>query len=324
MWSAVLPHFTSDYYRSCYFSRCLIRYVLNADANIETFSRSLKIFVFYFCNPLQENESPYFCAMLELQEQALLGEWYHYVLLVTTGFVVGFINTVAGGGSLLSLPVLIFLGLPPSVANGTNRVAIVIQAALAVVGFKSKGVSTAPFNIYLGFAAFFGAIIGAYIAVDIDGETFNKILAGIMVAVVLLIIFKPKMKLAEMQERVTGKYLWIGIAVFFLFGIYGGFINAGLGFIIILFLHYVNQMTLVRSNATKVAVVFIYTLAALAVFILNDKVNWKVGLILAIGNGSGAFIASRVSVDKGDGFIKLFIVIMVLIMAVKLWFFNLT
>ncbi|QCX00110.1 sulfite exporter TauE/SafE family protein [Aggregatimonas sangjinii] len=250
-------------------------------------------------------------------------EWYHYVILVVTGFAVGFINTVAGGGSLLSLPVLIFLGLPPGVANGTNRVAIVIQTALATAGFKSKGVSTAPFNIYLGIAAFFGAIIGAYIAVDVKGETFNRILSGIMVAVVLIIIFKPKMKLEELQERITGKYLWVGMAAFFLFGIYGGFINAGLGFIIILFLHYINHMTLVRSNATKVAVVFIYTLAALTVFVVNDKVDWEVGLILAIGNGSGAWLASRVSVNKGDGFIKTFLIVMVLIMAVKLWFFDL-
>jgi len=260
--------------------------------------------------------------MQELQHPELFWEWYHFVLLIGTGFAVGFINTVAGGGSLLSLPVLIFLGLPPAVANGTNRVAIVIQAALAVAGFKSKGVSTAPFNIYLGIAALFGAIIGAKIAVDINEETFNKVLAGIMIAVVLIILFKPKMKIAEMQERITGKYLWLGIAAFFLFGIYGGFINAGLGFIIILFLHYINHMTLVRSNATKVAVVLIYTLAALAVFVFNDKVNWKVGLILAIGNGSGAFIASRVSVDKGDGFIKTFLVVVVLCMAVKLMFFN--
>jgi len=249
-----------------------------------------------------------------------MNEWYHYVLLISTGFAVGFINTVAGGGSLLSLPVLIFLGLPPSVANGTNRVAIVIQAAMATAGFKSKGVSTAPFNMYLGIAALFGAIIGAYIAVDIKGDTFNKILAFIMIAVVLIIIFKPKMKIFDIQERLTGKHLWIAIVAFFFFGIYGGFINAGLGFIMILFLHYVNRMTLVRSNATKVAVVLTYTIAALAVFIFNDKVNWKVGLILAIGNGSGAWVASRVSVDKGDGFIKTFLVIMVSLMAIKLLF----
>lgn len=248
-------------------------------------------------------------------------EWYHYPVLVVVGFAVGFINTVAGGGSLLSLPVLIFLGLPSSVANGTNRVAIVIQTALATAGFKSKGVSTAPFNIYLGISALIGAIIGANIAVDIKGETFNKILAIIMILVVLIIIFKPKINLDEMQERITGKYLWIGVIAFFFFGIYGGFINAGLGFIIILFLHYINHMTLVRSNATKVAVVFIYTLSALTVFIMNDKVIWKVGLIMAIGNAAGAWVASRFSVDKGDGFIKTFLIIMVVAMSIKLWFF---
>lgn len=249
-------------------------------------------------------------------------EWYHYLLLVGVGFLVGFINTVAGGASLISLPILIFLGLPPAVANGTNRVAIVLQTAIAVAGFKSKGVSTFPFNIYLGISALVGSVIGAYIAVDIKGETFNRILAIIMVAVVLIIIFKPRVNVAELEERITGKYLWIGMLAFFFIGIYGGFINAGIGFIIILFLHYVNRLSLVRTNATKVAVVFIYTLAALVVFALNDKVIWKVGLVLALGNGLGAWFSSRISVDKGDGYIKIFLVGMVLVMAVKLWFFT--
>jgi len=152
-------------------------------------------------------------------------EWYHYPFLVVVGFAVGFINTVAGGGSLLSLPVLIFLGLPPAVANGTNRVAIIVQTAMATAGFKSKGVSTFPFNVYLGISALVGAIIGARIAVDVDGEAFNRILAIVMLSVVLIIIFKPKIKVTDLQERLSGKYLWLGIIVFFFFGIYGGFIN---------------------------------------------------------------------------------------------------
>lgn len=248
-------------------------------------------------------------------------EWYHYPLLVVVGFAVGFINTIAGGGSLLSLPVLIFLGLPPSVANGTNRVAIVIQTASAVAGFKSKGVSTFPFNAYLGISALLGAIIGANIAVDVDGALFNRILAIIMVTVILIIVFKPKTSALHAMERRSGKHLWIGIIAFFFFGIYGGFINAGLGFVIILFLHFVNHMTLVRANATKVAVVFIYMLSALVVFAINDKVDWIVGLVLAIGNAAGAWVSSRYSVKKGDRFIKAFIVVMVAVMAVKLWFF---
>lgn len=248
--------------------------------------------------------------------------WYHYLLLVVVGFIVGFINTVAGGASLISLPVLIFLGLPPSVANGTNRVAIVIQTAIGVAGYKSKGVATFPFNLYLGISALIGAIIGAYIAVDIRGETFNRILAIVMIAVVAIIIFKPKISTEDLLERTTGKHLWIGIIAFFFFGIYGGFINAGIGFVILLFLHFFNKMNLVRANATKVAVVFTYTLAALAVFIANDKVLWEVGLVLAIGNGAGAWFSSRIAVKKGDGFIKTFLIIMVIVMAVKLWFFT--
>ena len=250
-----------------------------------------------------------------------MDEWYHYILLIVVGFAVGFINTIAGGGTLLSLPVLIFLGLPPNVANGTNRVAIIIQTAFATAGFKSKGVTTFPFNAYLGASALLGAIIGARIAVDIDGAVFNKILAVIMIAVVLIVFFKPEINLKDVNERLTGKYLWLGMLAFFIFGIYGGFINAGIGFIIILFLHFFNHMSLVRANATKVAVVCIYTLSALVVFILNDKVNWIIGFVLAIGNASGAWIASRVSVSKGDGFIKTFLLVVVGIMAIKLWFF---
>ncbi|MBT8237626.1 MAG: sulfite exporter TauE/SafE family protein [Croceitalea sp.] len=249
-------------------------------------------------------------------------EWYFNVLLVVVGFVVGFINTIAGGASLISLPILIFLGLPPSVANGTNRVAIVVQTAMGTAGFKSKGVSTYPFNVYLGISALIGAIIGSNIAVDIKGETFNRILAIIMIAVVFIIIFKPKINIKNLQERLTGKYLWLGILVFFLVGIYGGFINAGIGFVIIFYLHFVHRMNLVRVNATKVAVVLMYTLAALLVFVWNDKVNWLVGFTLALGQGLGAWIASRVSVNKGDGFIKSFMIVMVVAMAIKLWFFT--
>ncbi|MBC2840420.1 sulfite exporter TauE/SafE family protein [Robiginitalea sp. SC105] len=248
--------------------------------------------------------------------------WYHYLLLVVVGFTVGFINTVAGGASLISLPVLIWLGLPPAVANGTNRVAIVLQTAMATAGFRSKGVSTFPFNIYLGISAVAGSLIGAYIAVDISGELFNRILAIIMVAVVLVIAFKPGIRAGDLEERLTGKYLWAGCLAFFFIGIYGGFINAGVGFIIILFLHYFHRMNLVRVNATKVAVVCIYTVAALVVFILNDKVVWKVGLVLALGNMLGAWVSSRFSVRQGDGYIKGFLIAMVLVMAVKLWFFT--
>jgi|TARA_B110000483_G_scaffold168691_1_gene199443 uncharacterized membrane protein YfcA len=244
-----------------------------------------------------------------------------YGLLIIVGMLAGVINTLAGGGSLLTLPVLIFMGLPPNVANATNRIGIAFQALIGTAGYRSKGVSNFPFNIYLGISALIGSLIGAQIAVDIKGETFNKLLAIIMLFVVAVIVFKPKASSLQLPERLTGKYLFYAIIGFFFIGIYGGFINAGIGFVIILFLNNVNRLSLIKTNATKVSLVFIYTCGALALFAYNGKVDWSTGFVLAIGTSIGAWWSSRWSVDKGEGVIKIVMVIMVSLMSIKLWFF---
>ena len=241
--------------------------------------------------------------------------------LILVGFIAGSINTIAGGGSLLTLPVLIFLGLPPNVANGTNRIAILFQNLSNTAGFKSKGISVFPFSIYAGISALLGSILGAQIAVDIKGEVFNKILAVIMVLVVAYMVFKPKQAITENIEKVKGKHLWLSTILFFFVGIYGGFIQAGVGFIILLLLSSVNKFSLVKSNAVKVFVVLIYTIAAVVVFAYNGKINWQMGLVLAVGNASGGWFASRWSVKKGDTLVKKFLIVMVIAMAIKLWFF---
>jgi uncharacterized membrane protein YfcA len=219
---------------------------------------------------------------------------WHYPVLILAGFVAGFINTMAGGGSLITLPLLIFIGLPSAVANGTNRIAIFMSAFSANAGFISK---------------------------DIKGDLFNKILAVIMIVVVLLIVFKPKIDSTEILERLTGKHLYISMIAFFFIGIYGGFINAGIGFVIMLFLHYYNKLNLVKVNATKVVIVLIYTTGAIVTFAMADKINWIYGLVLASGNFLGGWVSSRWSVKRGEKAIKAFLVVMVVLMSVKLWFF---
>ena len=242
-------------------------------------------------------------------------------LLIVTGLVAGFINTVAGGGSLLSLPILIFMGLPPAVANASNRVAIFSQNIFGVLGFRSKGVSAYPYSLYLGISAFFGAILGAKISVNLDDELFNRIIAVIMVLVVFAIVFGKKGSGRVEDERMDRKSVIAGIVAFFFVGIYGGFIQAGVGFIIMAALTGINRFTLVKTNSAKVLVVFIYTLSSLGVFILEGVIDWKYGLTLAVGNSAGAWIASRWSVKKGDKWIKRFLVVMVIALALKLWFF---
>lgn len=246
---------------------------------------------------------------------------FDILVLIAAGLFAGFVNTMAGGGSLLTLPLLIFLGLPPATANGTNRIAIFVSTSSATLGFRSKNISSFPFSIYLGITAFLGALIGARIAVEIDGLLFNKILAIIMIVVVVLMVFKPNYKSELLEPKTTGKTLIWSMVAFFFIGIYGGFINAGIGFIIMLFLNFVNKLDLVRVNATKVALVLIYTTGALATFILSGHINLKYGIALALGNAAGAFFASRYSVRKGEGVIKIVMIVMVIAMSVKLWFF---
>ena len=241
------------------------------------------------------------------------------IILALVGFFAGIINTIAGGGSLLTLPMLIFMGLPPAVANGTNRIGIFIQSITSVAGFKSKGIKPSILSVYLGISALIGSLIGAKIAIDIKGETFNRILAIIMLIVVLFMVFKPKVDLANIAERTQGKYKLLSIVVFFIIGIYGGFIQAGVGIFILLALTSINRLNLVSSNAVKALVVFIYTIGALAIFALNDQIDYVYGLVLALGNASGGWIGSRWSVKKGDGIVKVFLVVMVIAMAIKLW-----
>ncbi|MBL6448174.1 sulfite exporter TauE/SafE family protein [Fulvivirga sp. 29W222] len=244
-----------------------------------------------------------------------------FILLISTGLVAGFINTVAGGGSLLSLPVLIFMGLPPAVANASNRVAIFSQNIFGVLGFKSKGVSAYPYSLYLGISAFFGAIIGAKISVNLDDDLFNKIIAIIMVLVVIVTVFSKKTVVGASLEKTDIKSTVIGIIVFFFVGIYGGFIQAGVGFLIMAALSSINKFTLVKTNSAKVLIVFIYTLSSLGVFIMEGVIDWYYGLTLAIGNSAGAWIGSRWSVRTGDRWIKRFLVVMVIALSIKLWFF---
>jgi uncharacterized membrane protein YfcA len=168
-----------------------------------------------------------------------------------------------------------------------------------------------------------GAVIGAKIAVDIPGELFNRILAIVLIIAVLYPLLGHRLKTGEIpEERMSMKYQILGIISFFFIGIYGGFIQAGVGFIIISALTLINRFSLVKTNAAKVFVVMIYTMSALLVFIMEGKIDWMFGIVLAIGNSTGSWTASRLAVKKGDNWIKVFIIVTVIALAIKLWFFD--
>lgn len=244
-------------------------------------------------------------------------------IVIVAGIVAGFVNTVGGGGSLISLPVLIFMGLPSAVANGTNRIALMVQSLVAIGYFRQKGFFYPKLSIYLAIPAVFGSIVGAKFAIALTDEMFNTILAVVMIVVTILIIWRPEKKfLKTKQEEEEGNYsrnrmAMAGLA-FFGVGFYGGFIQAGVGFIIIAALALITGMSLVKINSLKVFVTAVYILASLLVFVYSGKVDWLLGIALAAGNAVGAYLGSVFTVHKGDKWIRVFLVVSVLILSGKL------
>ena len=235
-------------------------------------------------------------------------------LILVTGVVAGFMNTLGGGGSLLTLPMLIFLGSPAAVANGTNRIALMVQNIVGVSNFRRKGFFYPKLGIILAIPAVFGSLLGARFAISVPEELFQKILAVIMIVVLILILTRPEKKfLKEIEgENLSTARLVVSIFVFFGVGLYGGFINAGVGFVIIVALTLITGMSLVKINSLKLFIVLIYISSSLVVFIIHGKVDWILGLTLAIGNALGAYLGSNFAVSKGDKWIRVFIVIAIL------------
>lgn len=244
-------------------------------------------------------------------------EWYLYPAVVAAGFACGFINTLAGSGSLITLPLLIFLGLPATVANGTNRVAILLQNIVGVSSFRQQKVLDLRGGLLLAIPAVVGALVGAQIAVALDEETMRRVIGILMVIMLIVILVRPKRWL-EGHGGETSHPGWFTLAVFFFIGVYGGFIQAGVGIFLLAGLVLGAGYDLVRANAVKVLIILCFTVFALAVFVVNDQVRWSVGLILAVGNMLGAWVASRMAVKRGAGFVRWILIGVVAVSAVIL------
>lgn len=240
------------------------------------------------------------------------------LLILITGIVAGFTNAVGGGGSYLTLPMLIFLGLPSALANGTNRVAVTVQNVSAVINFRRKGYFDAKLSLLLGIPAMIGSILGAQLALNIPDYLFNKILAGVMLASLFLILRKKPQQKAETEEELSKNQKYLLIVSFFFIGFYGGFLQAGVGFVVIALLAHITDMSLVRINSLKVFVILFSMLVSLVIFVWNGKVDWTLGLILAAGNAIGAWLGSSFAVAKGDIWIQRFIVVVITLMSAKL------
>jgi hypothetical protein len=250
-------------------------------------------------------------------------EWYMILAVIGVGIIAGFINTVAGSGSLLTLPLLMFLGLPANVANGTNRIGILLHNIVGVATFRQHKVLDLKEGFWIGIPATLGSLIGARIAINLNEEVMTTTIGGLLVVMFFLILFNPA-RWIQSREGHPPVSRWIQIIIFFVIGIYGGFIQAGVGFFLLAGLVLGAGFELVKANALKVFIVLLYTPFALLIFILNDQVDYKLGLILAAGNIIGAFLGAKYAVRVGAKTISYFVLVALALASLHLFgVFNL-
>lgn len=248
--------------------------------------------------------------------------WAAYLLLFGVGAIAGTVNVIAGGGSFLTLPVMIFLGLPPTVANGTNRVAILVQNVGAVWGFHRHRLVDWGWLRLAVVPALVGTALGTWAAVEIGEEPFRRILAVLMVVISLWTLWSARGRDetaggGSLRARGGAGALALGLG-FFAVGLYGGFVQAGAGFLI-LAVAAAGGLDMVRGNALKVLLVLCYTPLALGLFALAGKVDWPAGAALAAGNLAGGLVGVRVTVLKGHAWVRRFVTAAILVFAIKLW-----
>ena len=237
-------------------------------------------------------------------------DWNIIIALIASGIIVGIINTLAGGGSIITITMFTALGLPIGMANGTNRIAVLLQNLTATVTFIRKRMLNVRHGLLLSIPVIVGNIAGSLVASHID-ETIFKICFGVILLIILIyIIFdnRIKIKAGNNIEVKPKHYIW-----FLLIGFYGGYIYVGIGYLILAITLWSMRMDIVTANVIKGFVILIATPFSLAVFMINGQIDYMFGLIHGLGNIIGSFLASHYMVGWGKGFIKAFTVIIVLI-----------
>ncbi len=246
------------------------------------------------------------------------GNLYHWdilAILVIAGFLVGFINTIAGSGTVITYSLFMGMGMPANISNGTIRLGVILQTFAATINFKKQGVLDSKRGLKLSIPVAIGSVMGAQTAATLDTKIFEKLLAIIMLTMIYFLFKDPKKWIHGQVEKVEKKITWKPWLLFLAIGFYGGFIHIGVGIFLLAGLVLISGYDLVRGNAIKILAVMIYSPLAFLVFALNNQVDYRIGLISAIGNVIGGIIASQLAVTWGARFIRWFLTIAILLFA---------
>lgn len=240
------------------------------------------------------------------------------ILLIISGIMVGFINTLAGGGTVISISLFMFLGLPPVVANGTNRIPIIFQTLTAVFLYQKKKLIDWNKGIKLSIPIVLGNITGALLANVLPSKIFSYAFAVIVLLFGLSMIFDPNKWIHENKELQIKPVTIIQYLTYFFLGIYGGFAHVGIGYMYLGMLVLVSGYDLMKANVLKIVFVMLSVPFSLVVFASQGHVDWGAGLIHSIGNIIGASIGVNFAIKKNINFVRYIVLSLVLLVILQL------
>lgn len=235
-----------------------------------------------------------------------------WLLLAVGGLVAGVINTLAGGGSLITVPLLVFLGLPATTANGTNRIGVLFQNGVAIWRFRKEGLDGLRGALPVLFPVLIGSVVGAELASNLSAELFRQVFGVAMIALLYPMLRRTPSRDGKAHESPRSR--WANALIFFAIGLYGGAIQAGVGLFLIAALAR-SGLDLVRANAIKVVVIGALTLVAVPVFVLHGQVDWAPAAALVVGFALGGELGARAAVLGGERLIRPFLVLAVVAMS---------
>lgn len=232
------------------------------------------------------------------------------IMLVVSGIAVGIINTLAGGGSIITMTLFMALGMPITDANGTNRIAVFLQNFTATVTFIRKRMLDIKNALLLSIPVIVGNIAGSLVATNIDERIFKICFGVVLFFILIYMVFDNRKRFhgGQRMEIRPQHYLW-----FLLIGFYGGYIYIGLGYLILAISLWSMKLDIITANVIKGFVIFIATPFALMIFMIKGQVDYAYGILHGVGNVLGAYLASHYLVGWGGRFVKIFTTVIVLV-----------
>jgi uncharacterized protein len=241
------------------------------------------------------------------------------IILIISGLFVGFINTLSAGGTVISIALYLALGIPAPIANATNRIGVLIQSFSTGLMMKREGLIDNKKTLRLAIPTMLGALVGSLLASVLTQNIFSYFMGAILILMIFFLFMNPSKLSQDDKERLSKPVSLIKYIAFFGIGIYGGFIQVGTGFLLMTAGTMLIGYDIIKTNALKVSIMFLYTLVAMTVFIFDSQIYWSYGLVHSIGSIAGSWVATKFALKKGANFVRWVVVIVIILTALNLF-----